>query len=234
MTALPITLLGPYERRARVIPGLLAILPLGVAVWAVGSPQWQMASSLISLVGVLGGTLVLSLWVRDKGLQAQERLWSKWGRPPINQALLQDTRASEERRAKLERLVGVPVDHNDREQTDRAVKALFRLLDDSDKHPLVFAENCNYGFMRNLYGVRTVGRSSSTVALVALIPMLAIAISGQAPSSMRLATLPLAVGALTNALLLCFWFLFPVERRVLRANELLRDRVMESLDTLSE
>lgn len=228
------TFLDPYDRRARVSPGLLAILPLAVAVFVLGFTGWRVASSLLSVAGAFGGSLVLSLWVRERGIQAQERLWSRWGNPPINEALLRDTVAAEERRAKLNRLVGIPVAYEDREQTDRAVKALFRLIGDKERHPLVFTENCNYGFMRNLYGIRAAGRASSIIGLIAVVSMLGLDLSGQTPNGMRLATSPLVMGTLANVALLFFWLLFPREARVRRANELLRDRVIETLDTLPE
>ena len=37
-----------------------------------------------------------------------------------------------------------------------------------DKFPLVYEENCNYGFRRNMFGLRPIGIAVSVIAAVAL------------------------------------------------------------------
>lgn len=79
--------LDRYEWQARLVPGLLALLPVAVTIAALGPRHAPIVSAILSLVSLAGGAVLLADVVRGLGLQAQERLWASWGGAPTTIAL---------------------------------------------------------------------------------------------------------------------------------------------------
>jgi hypothetical protein len=123
---------------------------------------------------------------RDMGYRRQASLWSRWGGSPTVQ-LLRHRNAStnpEIRRRYHERLrvlepslllptkeqeLGDPLaaDH----AYDAAARFLIAQTRDRTRFPLIFKENTNYGFRRNLWGMKPVGLP---IALLATAGCLAL------------------------------------------------------------
>src|SRR5690348_2385849 len=81
-------LLDRYTVRARLIPGLLAVLPLAVTVyvWHPGADfDWNTLGGMV--VG-FGGTMLLAFIARDLGKSAEDRLYKKWGGRPTELLLM--------------------------------------------------------------------------------------------------------------------------------------------------
>src|SRR6266852_7080577 len=79
--------LDKYERQARLVPGLLALLPVAVTVTALGLRQAPVVSVVVSLFSLAGGPVLLADTVRGLGLKAQGDLWTSWGGAPTTIAL---------------------------------------------------------------------------------------------------------------------------------------------------
>ncbi|MEU7212691.1 hypothetical protein AB0B06_30240 [Streptomyces sp. NPDC044989] len=160
--------LDDYERRARLAPGLLALLSINVALAVLGLSKAPVVVSVITALSLAGGPVALAEVVRHQGRKTQEALWASWGGSPTIQKL----RLREERQNTLQREIwrktgvalpslrsenGNPVRAD--EVLEVAVGQLRNLTRDAEKFPLIRAENRSYGFQRNIYGIRWVARA---------------------------------------------------------------------------
>src|SRR5690242_15998563 len=78
---------GEYDRKARLTPGLLAVLPVAFFVLALGLKRYPVVSSATGILTAVGGTYLLAVLVRSIGTKAQEKLWTSWGGPPTTSML---------------------------------------------------------------------------------------------------------------------------------------------------
>lgn len=165
--------LDTYERRARLYPMLLVLLPavLGAASWVpVG----------IDVGGLLGGTvtsLVLAAFLgqiaRDQGKRCEPELFRKWGGKPSVRALSYEGKFFD---AKTLRRIHRSLHDIDNELTfpksaeeesaeresafasyESASELLLSCTRDRERFRLVFSENVNYGYRRNLWAMKGPG-----------------------------------------------------------------------------
>lgn len=231
-----------YTRRARLEPALLVALPAGIAV--LGSltavPWW--VATLWSVMTWGGGVAFATQIARDQGKRKEPGLFASWGGKPTtrllrhrgspNHALL------ERRHKKLHKLVPelklptVEEEAQDPTRADEVYEAhVARLLEktrNQTKFPLVFEENCNYGFRRNLWGMRPVGLTVAAVGTaVAGYPVLRVLFERSAPPMLGLTCL------LINALLLLGWS-FIIKRDWVRLPaEAYAERLLASCEDLA-
>ena len=124
--------------------------------------------------------MLLSQIGRDRGKRKESALWDRWGGPPTTRLLR--FRGSPNRiilsrwRAGIERLMGRALPSEEEElqdpagadqQYEAAVNLLREATRDSSKFPLVLAENVNYGFRRNLWGLKPYGLLLAVLATAA-------------------------------------------------------------------
>src|SRR3546814_12345460 len=69
----------PYERKARLIPGLLVALPLLVPLLCVYGPKHPILTSVMGLLGGCGAIYALASVARGRGKKLEEILVKKWG-----------------------------------------------------------------------------------------------------------------------------------------------------------
>lgn len=161
-----------YERRARLAPGLLALLPVSVTLTGFGFSRAPAVLSALVAISLAGGPILLAELVRQQGRKVQAGLWASWGGPPTTQKLRlraagQNALQRETWRQAVSSVSGVELS-SVRSERANAVKAdeaievavgkIRNLTRDATKFPLVCAENRSYGFHRNLYGIRWTGR----------------------------------------------------------------------------
>ncbi len=217
--------LDKYERYARVAPGLFAVLPVVITVTALGYRQVPVVSVAVSLLSLAGGPVLLADTVRQFGQRAQDKLWSEWGGAPTVLALrLRESSSNTVQRdiwrSAIEKISGVKLisrtvetksPHKADEAIEAAVARLRELTRGENKFPLVQAENRSYGFQRNFYGIRWLGR------LVAFLGMLVIAgfmtwnLLHNQHSNVPTADV---LGLLLNGAIMLAWFALPSPRRV--------------------
>lgn len=77
----------PYERKARVIPGLLVALPVLVPLLCVYGARHPVLTGVIGLLGGCGAIYALASVARGRGKKLEEMLVSKWGGMPTTIAL---------------------------------------------------------------------------------------------------------------------------------------------------
>lgn len=159
-----------YTSMARVQPVLLAICPV-VCYAAVLVPLVPASLRLVPLAGGLA-VAIGAQFGRDRGRGLESRLFADWGGAPTTQRLrfagARSARIVARRHRQLQQLIGsdfeLPSEADevaDPEDGDRlyadAVGVLRALTRDSAQYPMIAAENANYGFRRNLLGLRPIG-----------------------------------------------------------------------------
>lgn len=163
--------LDTYSLRARVTPAVLAAAPalaLGIAALPV-LPGIQKLWSLISV----GLTTFAALTARRHGNRVQPGLWAAWGGPPTTRRLRYrgspDPAEVTRRHRQLERVLGAGLELPTAAQEaadpaaadaayESAVRRLIAVLRDQPGHRLVTTENRQYGFARNLLGLKPLGQ----------------------------------------------------------------------------
>lgn len=169
-----------YVWRARFQPALLVILPGALAgiAWFTGADTWPQAlGSILVFAGV--PTLLAELG-RDRGKRMEVDLFRAWGGKPTTCALrwrsAENPVILERRHRKLQELlpdVQLPTLEEEVEDPDRADQVyeacaafLRERTRDRSQFRLIFAENCSYGFRRNLWGMKPIGVVVSCVGLL--------------------------------------------------------------------
>jgi hypothetical protein len=230
--------LDEYERRARLLPGLLAVAPVAVLVLAFGLDKAPVVTTLLSLLIAIGGPVLLSQFVRSKGKAVEEQLYADWGGIPTTQLLRLDGFGQDalrvQRRTELERAVAVTLPTLEDEQanpeaSDRRYEAAVARLRErtraGDDFNLIKVEVRNYGFERNLFALRFVGVIVSSAALVAIASAIILHVTvGQQTASGLSGGLAIAV----LALLLAAWILYPSPNRVKAAAYVYAERTLDA------
>lgn len=176
--------LDAYTVRARIAPAVLTAAP-GLAFGVASLPLLPGAQKLWSLLG-LGLTTYAALIARDAGNAVQPRLYRDWGGVPTTERLRfasETSRAEVERRHRdVERALGdslrlptVEAELADPLEADREYQAamgrVIAKIRAAGGFRLVALENRNYGFARNLFGLKQLGRwiAIATLLVSALV-----------------------------------------------------------------
>jgi hypothetical protein len=163
----------PYDRRARLYPMTIVLLPLGLAASCWVPWDWQLLSAVGGVVVSVGVSALLSQIGRDRGKAKEPDLWRQWGGKPSVVALQYRSGLTNEvtlRRchAKLKEIDPQLEFAGSKEEElqdtsrfdasyDSASDLLLSRTRDKTAFPLVFEENVNYGFRRNLWAMKRAG-----------------------------------------------------------------------------
>jgi hypothetical protein len=173
-----------YTIRARLRPALIVILPVALVVLTFFPNDLTTLGLLVSVIVVCGGTYLLSQIGRNMGKSKEDLLFTQWeGGKPTTRILRHSTSTNsvilEQRHNKLKKLFPSLKIPNISEEAklpekadqiyDACVKLLIGKTRDKDKFPLVFEELCNYGFCRNLWGMKPLGITTSIIGLLVSI-----------------------------------------------------------------
>ena len=229
-----------YNLRARYRPPLLAAMPLALVVVAVepgGSPWW---GAIWAVVTWCGGTALIAQLGRDLGKRKEPMLFGRWGAAPTTARLRHrapgNTALVQRRHAQLAGLLPDLRFPSPKEEAadpgpadevyEAAVVYLRERTRNREKFPLVFEENCNYGFRRNLWGMKPIGVGIALLA-VAAVTVIASGRLGLAAQPAALA----AVGAL-NLLVAVLWIFWFTPKWVKIAADAYADRLLGALDAM--
>jgi len=206
-----------YALRARVAPTLVVIVipVVGLLCWfpAFSTTQLALAAALSTVL-----VAMFSQFGRDQGKALQPTLYSQWGGQPSVQMLrcrsgLLAKETRERYRQRLEstsRDLRLPTDleeFGDPDGADRRYDSVCLYLRDSTRckstFPLVFAENVNYGFRRNLLAMKPAGIFMSLAGTMSGLVATVVGMNGISASP------PPApfVAAILNATMLTWWCL---------------------------
>jgi hypothetical protein len=175
-------LFDQYSFRARLQPALLTLLPAAIGIFALTGPGVKWQSALWTLFGTAGGTYFLAILARNFGKQIEPGLWQSWGGAPTTQLLRHSGPANPVMRERwhktLSKLLGRPFPSPQEEAANpacaddiynAAVKLQIGKTRDTKKYRLLYNENVNYGFCRNLYAMKIMGIVVAVLGLVASI-----------------------------------------------------------------
>jgi len=173
---------NPYTRRSRLQPALIVILPIALAtlVWfPTGVVGWGLFWSVFV---ACGGTALLAQVARDKGKGKEPMLYNNWGGKPTTRFLRHRNAPNkivlQRQHKKLGSLIKdihIPTreeEMSDPEMADEVYEACTKFLlektRDQKRFALLFEENCNYGFRRNLWGMKPLGIVSAVLGIGAI------------------------------------------------------------------
>ncbi|EIU1436915.1 TPA: hypothetical protein NIH48_000554 [Pseudomonas aeruginosa] len=169
MTAIFELVKDPYERKARVIPGLLVSLPLLVPILCVYGAKHPVLTSVIGLLGGCGAIYALSSIARGRGKKLEEKLLKKWGGMPTTLALRHrdkflDCISKQRYHSEITLKLGIemPSEQDEAQDPEKAdgiyIGATKRLRElTRDNRNLLLKENIAYGFHRNMLAMKPVG-----------------------------------------------------------------------------
>lgn len=236
--------LDRYEWQARLVPGLLALLPVAVTITALGLRHAPIVSAILSLLSVAGGTVLLADVVRGLGLQTQERLWTSWGGSPTTIALrLREPTGNKVQRdiwrAAIQKVTGIQLvsarsESTNSDRADQAIGAavsrIRELTRDSQRFYMVQVENRGYGYQRNFYAVRAVGRIVAFLGLLVTLGFILWPLMSSKHPDLQTAYV---LGFIADALIALGWGLLPSERHVRRAGDKYAHQLLEAAVTLA-
>lgn len=162
--------LDPYVRRARLHPALLVALPAALAVLVWFPTEAVAASAVWSVIVWSGGTALIAQVARDLGKAKEPQLFALWGGKPTTRLLHHRDSPNrvllEHRHRKLAtllpaiRIPSAAEETADPSAADNIYETCTAFLLEKtrrrDQFPLVFEANCEYGFRRNLWGMKAV------------------------------------------------------------------------------
>lgn len=160
-----------YTFQARLRPGLLVVLPVGLALVAWFPDKFLGWTLTVSVATTCGLTALVAQIARDQGKRKEPKLFDLWGGSPTTRRLRHrhttlDWISLARCHSALETALGLPAPTPNEELADPATAdALYEAFvrhsrnatRDTKNHRLVFAENVNYGFRRNVWGMRPAG-----------------------------------------------------------------------------
>ena len=159
-----------YTLKARFYPVIILFFPI-VLIGLFYSFEFKTVIHFFSSIGFLSAlTYLFSQLGRDQGKRKELDLWKSWGGTPSIQILRLcdqniDKHTKQKYHQKLQTLFPVTstpnqaMETNAPEEADEIYKAWSHFLitktRDTKGYPLLFKENINYGFRRNLWGLKT-------------------------------------------------------------------------------
>ena len=217
-----------YARRARYLPGMLMLAPVGIVVAAAGWQDARMVTIIVGAAVTIGLPVVLESFVRQQGLAFEvTELAGSDGRWMTTQMMwpLADTAAETVRNAENRRVVETVIarqlpaeilpgeDAAVAATLDGAIAEIRSLTRDASTYPILKAENSEYGMWRNLRGVRVFGRVTAAVCAITSLVLIAASASDRVTSSAA----ELVVGLLAIVAIGAFWLVVPTDRRIRQA-----------------
>lgn len=230
-----------YTRRARLTPALIVALPLGLAVLSWSPDGLKAWTVLWTLFVWAGGTGLMAQVARDRGREKEKELFRSWGGKPTTRLLryagCENPVLVMRRHAALQNvLVDIHIPTETEESADpqhaddvydTCVRWLLEQTRDQKKFNLIFEENCNYGFRRNLWGMKPMGIMLCVLGFLLGLSVIAIHVKAHATVS------PISYGSLACTLaLLTFWIAWCNPSWIRLSANAYAERLLAASDTL--
>ncbi|WP_372382106.1 hypothetical protein ACCQ12_15070 [Xanthomonas sp. NCPPB 1068] len=168
----------PYDRKARLAPALIVLMPLSVSFIVACREDLDAMRILAAMMVTFCAPFLLSSIARFQGKQLEAKLVEKWGGMPSTILLRhRDGRLNPQTKARYHGVIrdklGLTVPTAARERldprkADHTYEAAVAVLRDKTRatEPLVLKENVSYGFFRNMSALRPFGIATSVIGLV--------------------------------------------------------------------
>ena len=229
-----------YTLRARYMPALISLLPLGLLIIAIFK-EWYWGL-FWSVMTTSVGTILLSHFGRDPGKKKESGLFEAWGGKPSTRLLRH--RCSENktvlmrRHKKLESLIqDIKLPEPDEEEknpekADEIYEACVSFLREKTRNKeiynLVFEENCNYGFRRNLWGLKPFGVFLTVIGLL----LVALLIANKLYSKSIPISPFMIIGGIGLLVFLIGWLFLVTKKWVRNVAETYAERLLATIDVL--
>ena len=229
-----------YTLRARYMPALISLLPLGLLIIAIFK-EWYWGL-FWSVMTTSVGTILLSHFGRDPGKKKESGLFEAWGGKPSTRLLRH--RCSENktvlmrRHKKLESLIqDIKLPNPDEEEenpekADEIYEACVSFLREKTRNKeiynLVFEENCNYGFRRNLWGLKPFGVFLTVIGLL----LVALLIANKLYSKSIPISPFMIIGGIGLLVFLIGWLFLVTKKWVRNVAETYAERLLATIDVL--
>ena len=233
----------PYERQARIIPALIVVLPLILVINALTPEIFSGSGLFFTAIGIYLGIALMATIVRDSGRRVEQTLFKEWGGIPTTQLLQhKDTNIEVQTKQRYHKFLQshitdlvLPNAEEEKNHPDKAndayasaVSWLREQTRDTKIFSLVFAENCSYGFRRNLFGMKQMGIVLSILSFIVSISTI-LDTSGIDTSSLSSSIL---LSIAVSLILLLYWFLIVKSSWVKEARFAYAYRLLAACDIL--
>jgi hypothetical protein len=232
-----------YERKARLYPALLLFMPLAVVVACGLGTSVSRAEAVCGLVVSCGGLLLLAQIARDAGKRKERRLFQRWGGIPsvrifrhvdarmdaITKARCHKTMSNLVKEAKAPSADEEAADPIGADGVYTAWSTYIRVnTRDTRKYALLFQENINYGYRRNVWGLKPTGIVVTSLSLASAVTWLYVTYRSTGQISVEL----VLASVITLAVLLLWLFHFTADWVRVPADAY-AERLAEAVDSLS-
>lgn len=209
----------PYERKARVTPGLLVSLPVLVPLLCVYGPKHPILTALLGLLAGCGAIYALGSVARVRGKRLEERLVRRWGGMPTTLALRHrdtflDNVSKQHIHAFVQKNLGIKVPSADEERAspeqadDVYIGATRRMRELTRSDKRLLRENIAYGFHRNMVAMKRVGIFTCLIGFaygLNIEKVLMLNAPYVVPENLRAPSLAAALTLFISAVLLLAW-----------------------------
>lgn len=172
----------PYERKARLYPALICLFPIMIDVSISYPKVFSTLSGFVALGLAVGLLELLSNLARDRGKSLEAGLYKEWGgMPSVTIFRHSDNRIPSPAKLKYHEVlseiskINAPSKEYELQQPTQADEIYLSWSDylrgktrDQKKYSLLFKENINYGFRRNVLGIKWLCVLSSFIAVAIL------------------------------------------------------------------
>lgn len=232
-----------YDRRARLMPALLVLLPAALTVIALAPDAILGWSGGVALIVQFGGSFLLAQIVGDIGKKREPGLFESFGGRPTERMLCHEHAPNKvllaERHRKLAKLFPkfrIPTADAEKKDLKAALDVYTACVDtirgraraDKVKFPDVHRENIHYGFRRNLWGLKHYGIVITAIAALVVCADMAGSLMSHKPVDLAQ---PVIIAV--SVLLLLVWIFVVTRAWVKRAAMLYAERLLETLDVLT-
>lgn len=238
----------PYNRKARLQPALLTLLPILVASVLLVPEIQSSWGAAVGAVVYCGGAMWLTQLGRDRGKALEPMLFKAWdGKPSVAMLRHRDSYLSKATRERYRAFLGRRVpdlklaspEDEERSPTDAddgyesATAWLLAQTRDRERFRLIFEENINYGFRRNIWALKPLALvADGLVITVILTTVVVFSTDGIVSTLQAIDNATWAAALLTLAHMLVF--VVVVRRDWVRATaDAYAQQLLAACDTLS-
>ena len=206
-----------YSRNARLVPALLIYLPVGVAIgaWANIAGTSVVVGGVLTIASTFSLAALLAQFGRDRGKRKEAELYQMWGGKPSTVLLRHSAKAfNRHTLARYHRRLGELLpdlrlpseaeEGSDSSSCDEVYEACGDYLrsqtTDNTRFRLLFQENLNFGFRRNLWAMKPAGIANS-LAGIGITGGLLMARTGAG----KWPEPALVIAFVIDTLMLCWW-----------------------------
>ena len=242
------SLLDPYSRKARLQPALLSLLPALFGLLLL-IPEFQTIWAAVGgLLVFSGGATLLTHLGRDRGKALESKLFQAWGgKPSVAMLRHSDTSLPSVTKERYRSFVaaqvpGLVLASPEAEQTcpvqaddgyESANSWLLARTRDRAKFGLLFQENINYGFRRNIWALKPWALAIDSIFIVIITGLESDSWTGDIPNTLAVVSVPVWACVILTAIHM-FIFTFIIQRDWVRVQaQAYARQLLAACDTLA-